>query len=429
MADKRKSSNDKATSGGIPVEPVYPHLTRAIIAFCILGVLGHFPFHVFGGGAKKLMPDAAAAVIFSQCVPAVFLKATSPMFIQRIPNNVRMIVAGSMGFVSMVCPIIAYYCNEERDWSGPDELDRPASPAATKGFVIVGALFSAVAAAFGEVTVLARATPFPPKIVNAFSAGNGFAGLIGALWMLFFIYVVFPIKAQGAAYAPLLVTGFTIAYPLVYFYLVPEYDEDYKVEVVTGTAAETKTANDSAEGDSESGVPEQSMLTRVWALGPYMYPLTCTYICTYSMALGILTAYNRIYDDDSLYLIVYMMQRVGIFVGRATTQWLHVTERWHLWFFPGVQFIALILQLFNGFYKFLPVWILYPLFLWHGLVGGAIYSNTMLIAKRDIDKRDSKFALGVIATAYDFGRMCAAGAGIKMQPAFEGFHGVLPRGK
>jgi hypothetical protein len=53
MADKRKSSNDKATSGGMPVEPVYPHLTRAIIAFCILGVLGHFPFHVSVGAQRN----------------------------------------------------------------------------------------------------------------------------------------------------------------------------------------------------------------------------------------------------------------------------------------------------------------------------------------------------------------------------------------
>ena len=34
---RKESSNDKATSEVKPDEPVYPHLTQAIIAFCILG--------------------------------------------------------------------------------------------------------------------------------------------------------------------------------------------------------------------------------------------------------------------------------------------------------------------------------------------------------------------------------------------------------
>lgn len=143
-----------------------------------------------------------------------------------------------------------------------------------------------------------------------------------------------------------------------------------------------------------------------------MVPLFLVYVSEYTINLGVaptllfplpetpFPAYRSFYPT---YSAIYQL---GVFISRSSTPFL----RLHNLYLPSfLQILNLIILALHALFPFVPnVWFMFIIFLWEGLLGGAVYVNTFAEIQEKTEGEEREFSLGAVSVS-DSGGICLAG--------------------
>ncbi len=145
---------------------------------------------------------------------------------------------------------------------------------------------------------------------------------------------------------------------------------------------------------------------------PSMVPLFLVYVSEYTINLGVaptllfplhetpFPSYRYFYPT---YSAIYQL---GVFISRSSTPFL----RLHKLYIPSfLQILNLFILALHALFPFVPnVYLMFLIFLWEGLLGGAVYVNTFAEIQENVESGGREFSLGAVSVS-DSGGICLAG--------------------
>lgn len=269
-------------------------------------------------------------------------------------------------------------------------------------------------AAFGENVALGYLHIFPSKMVNAWSSGTGAAGVIGSG-----VYIIFGcvVGAGGSneskmqtltKFAFLLTTPAVVIYLLAFIFIIkhpPKTEEAPRHSVQSSTYDERKPLlnQTSEEVFGVHSVQEETYrerLRRCTKLVLWMAFNICTVYMFEYVAQGCAakvrpkSEYNI--GCPELYAALSFCYQAGVFVSRSSVQLLQIKR---VEILTALQFINMLLWIFDVHFKFIPVYLLPALMIYVGLLGGASYVNIFYLLLNDEKYPDEDRELCINITA------------------------------
>ncbi|KAH7062688.1 hypothetical protein B0J12DRAFT_724671 [Macrophomina phaseolina] len=351
-------------------------LQKDVIAFFFLGLAAALPPMIVTTGASAMFPGATGAFGLCLTCAAAVTSFTAPMFLHRIPQDVRIIV---LLVASVLCLVIS-----------------------TLGSGTVGPVFGSLVGgfvyAFGLNALLASAAFFDHKTVLSLSTGAGFSVVAGpALYIGLMLALDHDWKRTYLVCLP-----FCALLPLSWWLMLSkdgrETGESSRRATVLGNMVErhrsaSTDTDDDDEEEENARVTEQSFgpkRTRVALflkilLPSYVLPLL---VCTLGASLALfglsptfqsLYTFRMVPEDDMIYELSFLAY------GAAQFLFSLVSSLWPLpriWLWAIVQTVLVIIgvvQLFDPFLSYFPVWIAF-MFVIGGIVGGSVTNTNHKIA-------------------------------------------------
>uniref|UniRef100_K1PV41 Battenin n=1 Tax=Magallana gigas TaxID=29159 RepID=K1PV41_MAGGI len=214
-------------------------------------------------------------------------------------------------------------------------------------FALVCIVVVGSSAAFGENVALGYLRLFPSKCVNAWSSGTGMAGVLGsaiyiifAMWSMGFLMKQSPLKQHRGTKS-----GSKLTFDSKNLQLCAVYLFEY---VAQGCASKVRPAS-----EYNKGCPE-------------------------------------------LFAALSFCYQAGVFVSRSSVQLFQIKRVEVL---SVLQFLNMVLWIFDVHYKFIPVYLLPALMIYVGLLGGASYVNIfyLLLHEDKYPEEDREFCINIVS--------------------------------
>ena len=225
------------------------------------------------------------------------------------------------------------------------------------------------------------------------------------------------------------------------FIEVEEKTNDEEVELAEEAAAETAAGEDDAEDHhgllgreapattaAAASAEENTAITfkSLKEIFPKAFSLIINLFSVYIFEYSIITCfadrialkaqapYNGSHKGQmppqirSFYVILNMAYQLGVFFSRSSLQYCKIKRVWILSLLQGINFVVLLL---NAQFVFVDsVFVLAPMFVWVGLMGGAAYVNVMhnILEDKELLKSEKECALALSLIFNDSGVLLAS---------------------
>ena len=158
---------------------------------------------------------------------------------------------------------------------------------------------------------------------------------------------------------------------------------------------------------------------------PSMVPLFLVYTAEYVAISGVAptllfplssTPFRNFRDFYPAYQAIY---QAGVFVSRSSILFLRLRNIYVPSLLQVINFLVLTA---HALYYFLPsVWLIFAIFFWTGLLGGAVYVNAFAKISDEVEDSEREFSLSATAVADSTGILLASIIAIALEPAVCGF--------
>lgn len=382
----------------------WPALPQFVLFF-LFGLINNVLYVIILSAAVDLVGARTpkAAVLLANILPSFLVKVAAPFFIHRIAYPQRMIVLVSLLVAGMLLVSLP-----------------PSIPPK-----IMGIMLASISLGAGEVTFLQLTHYYPGTLaVGGFSLGTGGAGIVGSFYYLFLTNI-----CRISSWKVLLVS---LAMPLVilavYHRLLPPQELGISSspdnilsqdnEVATAQTSAQTTLPTPAWAASDAGAHITDTIAKIKPLvKPYMLPLTLVYLFEYVINQGISptllypldevpTWLIRTYRDT--YVVYGFLYQLGVFISRLSINFglrIH-----HLGMMAGLQGVNVglcVLQLMLFTFPFPTIWLLFPLMVYEGLLGGFAYINTFVAVSEASPDDRREFNMGAVSMSDSLGIVVA----------------------
>lgn len=354
---------------------------RCYAAALICGLLNNSGYCVVTSAAQSLSKASGT----EDLVPAYVLTMTASCTLGTFVNARWLISLSPWARILLLnALIVAGYCVVALSctWHSP------------AGFAValVGSVCAGFAQAIGEVTNLAFLKAFPRRLLGAWGAGTGMAGLVGPGAYLL-------LSAVGVSDATILLAcaPTSIVYLALFRYLVR-----------VGATLDGGGAAAVADAPTPPTPPEPltaRSLRRVFgsAAGGTILHLTFVYFCEYSIYPSLVDRDTHFVDETSFvqkncYVLAWIFYGVGVTISRMSVSCGCELRR--LWILSALQAINLALWTAEATTHAVRslgdvgYWLLLLWMVWVGLMGGAAYINSMQIMNKSPTVPDELRELG-----------------------------------
>jgi len=410
-----------------------------LMAFWVCGLLNNYGYVIMLSGAEDILPGMGGAILACDIAPALVVKATAPFWAHYFSYNARVIICTILSVASFY--VVALFT--------------------LPGMRLFGVVLASISSGWGEITFLALASRYDPKIITAWSSGTGFAGIAGAGWYLLFSSLDIPPSVT------LCTSGvFPLFYSLAYFCLLekPQGEANTSVQEIQGLVKRTPSQDDldgNLHSDTASGVNAEeavrtqrlpsvdgapvvrttetairfdatkTMTTRerlalVPPLCRFMVPLMAVYFAEYTINMGVNNS-QKMNDlgHKSFYVMASFIYQVGVFLSRSSGSIFPLTRLWPL---PCGQFALLGFFLIEAITQqpFRLAGLVLPFVFIEGLLGGLTYVNTYALVNKGTEPQYREFSMAVVSMSDTIGIMFAAIVSLFSECAIQRHNGFDP---
>eukprot|EP00126_Sphaerothecum_destruens_P006015 Sdes_comp19172_c0_seq2m9962 len=265
---------------------------------------------------------------------------------------------------------------------------------------LMGVFIASVASGLGEPTYLAFSSFYNVNTVSAWSSGTGFAGVFGAFsWLVLHAKWGFDFSTRTCLFV---VAPVPLLMAIVYLFLLTKPSEERSTETM------------SLKNDFDSPTKKLSFRRKLSILPHlliYMVPLCIVYFAEYSINSGVTPALVEPNDSKSdQFTALNLCYQGGVFVSRSS---VNIWSTSHVWIFSVVQISNFIMVYLLAWFQALPsIYILYPLIVFEGLMGGFSYVNAFYAISKHIPEEFLEFSMAATVFGSNLGITAAAIASI-----------------
>jgi battenin len=276
-----------------------------------------------------------------------------------------------------------------------------------------------VSQSFGEAVFLGFLKGYPSGLIGDVSTGTGFAGIFATGTLL-------TSKAIGLDDKWL----FLIEMPtiLVYYFSFSYLNKQKKIYPLESEEKETLVQRKSSvvEEADEAEVKNNQRLnvTTIKSLMPRTFHLILNLFTVYFLEYSIITSFadamgqqmKLLYPDklDSLvvkeyFVILNASYQVGVFFSRSSLRFVRIPAN-KVWLLTMLQLCNFTLIFLNAYYMTVTtLWVMCPLIVWVGLMGGGSYVNVLngILELETLDKTEKEMALSLSLLFNDTGILLA----------------------
>jgi battenin len=398
----KKSSYDKVDDdarSNLGEAKVRPEKIRNLAAFFICGLMNNFAYVVFLSAATDLLengttdPLPTSAVLLADILPGLIAQGIAPFFMHVIPYGARVVFITITASASFV--ITALFANV---W-----------------IKLIGVVVASISCGFGEITYMALSSYFHKNTVSSYSSGTGAAGIGGSLIYLAardWIHLSSEITLWICCPLPILMI-------ISYFFIMERYDkrkERAEREKLIRGEVEDTPVNQNTE---KAPLTFAMKLKLQGALLKYTGPLFLVYFAEYLINQGVTKALQfpkdlYFFTDNRDYRYYALLYQIGVFISRSSVNFFPIKR---LYIVATLQVVNLGFLWAVAYWNFIPnIWILFPIIVWEGLIGGSIYVNAFYLISSEIDDAYKEFCLSSVSFWYACGILGSAFAGLALQP-------------
>ncbi|KAJ3440729.1 battenin [Anaeramoeba flamelloides] len=135
----------------------------------------------------------------------------------------------------------------------------------------------------------------------------------------------------------------------------------------------------------------------------YMVSLLLVYYSEYTIIIGIAPVFkwkSKLIKREDFYKIFQVIYQIGVCVSRSSIQFVKIKK---VWIMAILQFFLLIFLFLVGWLMFFNYWIVFAIYSFVGLLGGATYVNAFYFIKKNTDPYYKEFSLGVASVSDSMG--------------------------
>ncbi|KAL9059853.1 MAG: hypothetical protein Q9162_000923 [Coniocarpon cinnabarinum] len=404
------------------------------LTFGLFGLINNVLYVVILSAAVDLVPANVpkGIVLFADILPAFAAKLVAPYFINVIPYGARLFLCAVLSAAGML--LVAH----------------------TPSIVIklFGIGIASLSSGLGELTFLGLTHFYGRSSLAGFSSGTGAAGLVGAGYYAFATtslgistQVTIDLSAMLPAF---MLLGYSVGLPspksvayhsAVYSSARPRSDTDraeertriLEEEPAVLSAQQNVHSTLSAQGCNSRELAQQDVWTDLHAnLGrarrliyPYMLPLFLVYSAEYvaisAVAPTLLfpTSQSPFKNFRDFYPAYQALYQAGVFISRSSILFLRLKNIYTPSLLQIVNLAILILQ---ALLYFLPsVWMVFGIFFWTGLLGGAVYVNAFAKISDEVEEYEREFSLSATTVADSTGILLASVTALTVEPGLCGY--------
>ncbi|XP_064631993.1 battenin-like isoform X2 [Lineus longissimus] len=343
-------------------------------------------------------PMSTGAILLADILPTLIIKVTAPFYMQSLPYWFRVAFLITLPGVASFLTVAL----SETVWVS-----------------LLGVVFASIGAGYGEITFLAFSAHFDKDVISTWSSGTGGAGVFGAL-----AYAGLTSAGLSPKNTLFLMLVIPVLLAFSYYILIKKPDTVDPKSCKCGNSKESTTPllvdEDTGDGPSMAamergkhlGVKQKLLLIK--PLLKYMIPLALVYLAEYFINQGLtelLYFPNETWlSQNEQYRWYQVIYQLGVFFSRSSVNLVKINK---LWILPILQFLNIVLLMFQIFYQFIPsIWIVFVIILYEGLLGGAAYVNTFYKISEEVVHEHREYSIGVASVGDSFGIMIAGFASI-----------------
>ncbi|VDL72354.1 unnamed protein product [Nippostrongylus brasiliensis] len=423
--------------------------SRNLLGFWILGLCNNFAYVVMLSAAKDILESdsggspanvthdacrdkivdrrcqrmSTGAVLLADIIPALVVKVTAPLYIQRVPFGLRhllVVLAQTLSFILV-------------------------ASSSDVSVALFGVVVASWGSGLGEISYLALASYFDSQVISMWSSGTGGAGIIGAmtyailtdqlmlhlsphtaLFSMLIIPLIFAYTFWFVLELPQTVHKVNVCDPKTYVVRyrnanVPRTRRASELSETSGSDIERPLLNGDDEDDDDargSRPPRRrgglfSKFMTITPLFKYMIPLIVVYFAEYFINQGLLEllefdcSHGFGLTPQSQYRWYQVLYQVGVFISRSSSDLIAL---------PGeVLPVLALLQVLNATILYCEavsrfishIFILFCVIVYEGLLGGASYVNTFRVLHEEIPADRKEFSMGFVSISDTFGILLA----------------------
>eukprot|EP00051_Salpingoeca_urceolata_P005871 m.78272 g.78272 ORF g.78272 m.78272 type:complete len:420 (+) comp14578_c0_seq1:219-1478(+) len=379
---------------------------RNWIAFFLLGTVNNLTFVIINSAAKTivrdyhkesligLIPWASVALSFV-ARGANTLLLDRATYAQRIIANAVLMVVGLLG--------VAF--------------------ANSFWLSLVAILISGASSSFGESCTLGYLRLYPSTLVNAWSSGTGMAGVGGSALYLLYSFANLSLRDSFLYTLP------WVAVYLISFFVILDRSGD-QVAANEPRAARDLQVQEAEETHKDIENWKRRLMRCIRLSGNISLQLLLVYFFEYVISAGcaakVFTPLRdchfkvkecTLYDhctvsgdscvpknslDRNTYAILAFCYQFGVLISRSSLQLVKFPK---VWFMTALQCMNFVLWMCQDQFKMMDVWELFPLMVFVGLLGGAMYVNVFYLLLHDprIPTKDRELCINLAAFAITIG--------------------------
>uniref|UniRef100_A0A8R1E210 Battenin n=1 Tax=Caenorhabditis japonica TaxID=281687 RepID=A0A8R1E210_CAEJA len=394
---------------------------RNTVAFWLLGLCNNFAYVVMLSAAKDILEKdskhvekpcresvttrecqlmSTGSVLLADIIPALIIKITAPLFIQRVPFGIRHITVVLLQAASFL--IVGFSDNTL--------------------FALFGVVLASFGSGLGEISYLALTSNYPSTVVAAWSSGTGGAGIVGAL-----VYALLTdpkLLALSPKHAILQMLTLPFLFSIAYWSILQIPRSVHRARILAPSTwiiravQRTRDSDEEDESllnqeDDDDDEDTESKWQKTSPLLKFMIPLISVYLAEYYINQGLLEllefdcSHGFQMSSESQYRWFQVTYQLGVFVSRSSSNLLTIATR----FLP----LLAVLQILNAafftavaIYPILPhILLAFTVIFFEGLLGGASYVNTFRAVHRDICPEDREYSMGVVSISDTIGIVLA----------------------
>ena len=382
----------------------------------LLGLINNVLYAIILSAALDLVGPTLpkSLVLLFDILPCFVVKLFLPYFIHTIPYHVRILILVLFSFIGM--QFVAY--------------------APSLGWRMFGVVLASTAAGTGELSFVGLTHYYGHFALASWSSGTGAAGLAGAgMYSVVITWWRWSVRSSLAIFSLLpimmLVSFFGVLPRGVLHRRKDERDEDEEETDVERMEAEGLLGRHSPIGARPASIQHASKpdfwynfkhrLLRIGKLFfPYMLPFFLVFFAEYAINQGVSPTllfgiekpggqpvpsppFEHFRDFYPTYSTIYQF---GVFISRSS----HLLVRIRDLYTPSLlQCLNLAILILQALFPYFPnVYFVFLVIFWEGLLGGAVYVNTLAKVSEDMSETEREFSLGAVTVA-DSGGACIAG--------------------
>ncbi|XP_033095577.1 battenin-like isoform X2 [Anneissia japonica] len=381
---------------------------RNWVGFFILGLITFLPYTVVNCAsrdiAKNFDKENLIGTIFGANISAsIIMKLLNTFVLLRVPYGIRFFINGIIMGLG-VCGL-AY--------------------ASKFAFALSSVVFVGASAAFGENIALGYLSRYDSRLVNAWSSGTGFAGLVGSgLYVIFGCAAILKGKEKNLIhtldkYAFLSMVPAIALYWVAYLYIIQQAGNPRTLREYQASATENHSAINGrvkqghrpsldttnailyhqCDSETSSTTTTDTSFLESWheqirptvrrtficlkkILWLAVNLCLCTF-CEYMIRISSSRVRNiKEYDKTcpELYASMQLCYQAAMFSSRSSAQILPIRKIGILTF---IQVVNMLVWVIDIKYKYLPVSVLPAYMIVVGLLGGAVYVNVFYMLMHD----------------------------------------------